>query len=305
MRWRKLGRIFGGEGQLPWMMSHAQVPFAERIEGDLYRVYFTSRDVQNRSHIGWLELDITRPDRILRLAEAPLLAPGSPGRFDDRGAMMSWMVRHDHHRRFLYYVGWSKREPAPFHVSIGLGVGAETAGIPTFSASADPLLDRDAIDPFFCSNPCVLVEDGRWRIWYLSGLGWAELAGGMSASYDIRYAESVDGLQWRRTGRVAIGLEQPDEFAIARPCVVRETNGYTMWYSVRTRTRPYRLGFATSADGLTWERDRGQPGLEPSAEGWDSDMIAYPHVFDHGSERYMLYCGNGFGRTGFGLAVMA
>src|SRR6185295_13449940 len=87
MRWRKLGRMFGGEGQCPWMTSHAQVPFAERIDGDLYRIYFTSRDARNRSHIGWLDLDITRPNRILRLAETPLLAPGTRGRFDDCGAM--------------------------------------------------------------------------------------------------------------------------------------------------------------------------------------------------------------------------
>jgi hypothetical protein len=302
MRWRKLGRIFGGEGQMPWMSSHAQVPFAERIDGDLYRIYFTSRDAQNRSHIGWLEFDITRPDRILRLAEAPLLAPGRPGRFDDCGAMMSWMVRQGS-QRFLYYIGWNTRATVPFHVSIGLAVGSDTAGIPALSALPGPILERDVTDPYFCSNPCVLIEDGRWRMWYLSGLGWADLARGISASYDIRYAESADGVRWERTGRVAIGLEPPDEFAIARPCILRENQGYVMWYCVRSRDRPYRLGLAHSADGRAWMRDDGNAGLEPSAEGWDSEMIAYPHVFDHGPDRYMLYCGNGFGRTGFGLAV--
>jgi hypothetical protein len=301
--WRKLGIVFASEGQFPWMVSHAQVPFAERIEGNLYRIYFTTRDAQNRSHIAWLELDITRPDRILRLAEAPLLAPGRPGTFDDCGAMMSWMVRH-RGQRFLYYIGWNGRGTVPFHVSIGLAVGPETATIPAFSALPGPILERDVIDPYFCSNPCVLVEGERWRMWYLSGLGWADLARGVSASYDIRYADSVDGIRWERTGRVAIRLEPEGEFAIARPCVLRDNHGYAMWYCVRLRDRPYRLGFARSADGLLWERDDGIAGLEPSAEGWDSEMIAYPHVFDHGADRYMLYCGNGFGRTGFGCAVL-
>jgi hypothetical protein len=50
MRWRKLGHLFCSEGQSPWMMSHASVPFAERIDGDLYRIYFTSRDAQNGAH---------------------------------------------------------------------------------------------------------------------------------------------------------------------------------------------------------------------------------------------------------------
>src|SRR5437588_12986922 len=111
--WRQLGIVFASEGQFPWMVSHAQVPFAEPIEANLYRIYFTTRDAQNRSHIAWLELDITRPDRILRLAEAPLLAPGRAGSFDDCAAMMSWMVRH-RCQRFLYYIGWNGRGMVPF-----------------------------------------------------------------------------------------------------------------------------------------------------------------------------------------------
>ena len=33
-------------------------------------------------------------------------------------------------------------------------------------------------------------------------------------------------------------------------------------------------------------------------------MIEYPFVFDHDGSRYMLYNGNGYGKTGFGLAVL-
>jgi len=34
-------------------------------------------------------------------------------------------------------------------------------------------------------------------------------------------------------------------------------------------------------------------------------MIEYPYVFYHKEKRYMLYNGNGFGKTGFGLAVFS
>jgi len=33
-------------------------------------------------------------------------------------------------------------------------------------------------------------------------------------------------------------------------------------------------------------------------------MVEYPFVFDHKGGRYMLYNGNGYGRTGFGIAVL-
>ena len=45
-------------------------------------------------------------------------------------------------------------------------------------------------------------------------------------------------------------------------------------------------------------------GIDVSPSGWDSESIEYPHVFDHAGMRYMLYNGNGYGKTGFGLAVL-
>ena len=45
-------------------------------------------------------------------------------------------------------------------------------------------------------------------------------------------------------------------------------------------------------------------GIDVSDDGWDSEMICYPFVFDHKGERYMLYNGNDYGKTGFGLAIL-
>jgi len=56
---------------------------------------------------------------------------------------------------------------------------------------------------------------------------------------------------------------------------------------------------------LRWKRKDREVGIDVSASGWDSEMIEYPFVFDHKGERYMLYNGNGYGKTGIGLAVLA
>jgi predicted GH43/DUF377 family glycosyl hydrolase len=302
MRWRKLGRVFAGEGQFPWMVSHAQGPFAERIDGDLYRIYFTSRDAQNQSNIGWLELDITRPDKILRLAEEPLLAPGSAGSFDDSGAMVSCVVRSAG-TRHLYYVGWSMRRSVPYHLAIGVALGPCDRADPIVAKLPGPIVERSPADPLFCTSPSVMVEDERWRMWYVSGIGWPTVRGHVTPSYNIRYAESANGIDWRRDGLVVVEL-QGEEVGFSRPCVVLENATYVMWYSVRSQDGRYQLGCARSGDGLVWTRDDGNANLATSAEGWDSEMIAYPQVFAHGTDRYMLYCGNGYGRTGFGLAVL-
>ena len=283
------------------MASHAGLPFAEHIKDDLYRIYFTSRDDTSRSHVGWLELEITRPNRILRLAELPILGPGAQGGFDDAGTTLSCIVRHNG-KRFFYYVGWSLRQSVPYHLAIGLAFADDNTEAPKVRRFAGPIVDRSPADPLFCTAPTVSFHEGRWRMWYVSGLGWPKVGGRLVPSYNTRHAELDDGVNWRREGRVVLDLEG-GELGFSRPSITSDNSGYTMWYSVRGANNSYRLGFAVSPDGLVWTRDDGNAGLTPSHDGWDCDMIAYPHVFDHGDKRYMLYCGNDFGRSGFGLAV--
>lgn len=77
-----------------------------------------------------------------------------------------------------------------------------------------------------------------------------------------------------------------------------------MWYSFRSGSgSPYRIGYASSCDGEHWLRDESDSGIDVSDSGWDSEMICYPFVFKHKNNYYMLYNGNGYGRTGFGMAV--
>jgi hypothetical protein len=97
----------------------------------------------------------------------------------------------------------------------------------------------------------------------------------------------------------------PGEFAVSKPQVLYGPNGFVMWYSYRGRgdITTYRIGYASSEDGNIWTRRDDEVGIDVSAQGWDSDMICYAHVFENLGARYMLYTGNGYGRTGFGIAV--
>jgi hypothetical protein len=138
-------------------------------------------------------------------------------------------------------------------------------------------------------------------MWYVSCTGWERTNDGQPRhSYHIKYAESADGISWERNGVVCVDFRHSDEHAISRPCVERDGNRYRMWFSARGRA--YRIGYAESSDGVSWERDDRQAGIRSSGE-WDSEMQAYPSVFRHAGRRYLLYNGNGYGRTGVGWAV--
>jgi hypothetical protein len=301
MRWKKLGRIFVPEGTSDWMASHAFVPFAERLGDDrFFRIYFATRDKLGRSHTAFLIIDITDPLRPVDVCKGPVLSPGRAGTFDDSGAIPSWIVRHGD-RQLLYYVGWNRSVTVPFRNAVGLAI-QKGGGEAPFEKLDGPILDRSPHDPCFTASSCVLVDGARWRMWYLSCLRWEKTADGLNPVYHIKMAESDDGITWRRHGKVAIDFMYPDEYALSRPCVVKDADRYRMWYSYRGQT--YRIGYAESADGFEWERMDQRCGIDVSQEGWDSQMIEYPFVFDHRGTRYLLYDGNDYGRTGFGIAAL-
>ncbi len=298
MRWRKLGRVFCPENEHAWMRTHAANAVAELRGGDLFRIYFSCRDDQNRSSIGWVEVDIRRPTEVVRISDAPVIGPGRAGAFDDSGTSMAWLVRHGS-RRFLYYLGWNLGITVPWRNSIGLAISESTEG-EFVRYSQAPVLDRSKEDPYSISYPCVLVDGGQWRMWYGSNLGWGPRQTDMA--HLLKYAESDDGVHWRRDGKIAVGFNADDEYAMSKPCVIREGGRYRMWYSYRGAA--YRIGYAESDDGRTWMRRDELAGISVSDSGWDSEAVEYPFVFDHGGCRYMLYNGNRYGLTGLGIAQL-
>lgn len=297
-RWRRLGQVFQPRGERPWMQTHAAVPIAEHLQGDLFKVYFSARDAGSRSHTGFVVIDINRPDVVLDISAQPVLAPGELGAFDDSGAMATWLVKHEG-RSLLYYIGWNLGVTVPFRNAIGLAVSRN--GTEYERHARGPIVDRSMHEPHFCASCCVMAQPHAWRMWYLSCTGWSVQGGTPMHHYHIKYAESDDGIHWRRNGDVAIDYRNDQETAISRPSVVRDTDTWRMWYSFRGQA--YRIGYAESDDGKVWRRQDHRVGLDVAASGWDSEMIEYPFVFDHGGQRFMLYNGNGYGRSGFGLAV--
>jgi predicted GH43/DUF377 family glycosyl hydrolase len=294
-----MGVIYTPDGRRPWSVSHAALPVIEHREGTRYRVYYSTRDHENRARIAYFEIDITKPTGVLRVSESPVLDIGSLGAFDDSGVTSSCVVDHAG-EKYQYYTGWTRGVTVPFYFYVGLAVSRD-GGESFQRISAAPILERTAVDPYLTASPSVLIENGVWRMWYISCSGWDIVSGTPRHRYHIRYAESSDGIVWRRDGRVCIDYSSPAEYAFARPYVIRHGNRYMMWFSYRGEA--YRIGYAESEDGMTWQRQDERAGIDVSAEGWDSQMIEYPCVFEHGGLWHMLYNGNGYGRSGIGYAV--
>ena len=280
------------------MLTHAANPVAEHLDGNVFRVYFSCRDAQQRSHITCADIELQPPFRVVGIAEEPLLAPGEVGTFDDSGVSLS-CIKQINGKKYLYYLGWNLGVTVPWRNSIGLAIyDPATSTFQRFSQA--PLLDRHDVDPFSISYPFVLEDEGVFRMWYGSNLRWGKEQKDMA--HLIKYAESDDALHWRRNGIIALQFKNDGEYAMSRPCVIKEDGVYKMWYSYRGHS--YRIGYAESTDGIEWVRKDEEVGIDVSESGWDSEMVEYPFVFDHDGKRFMLYNGNEYGRTGIGLAVL-
>ena len=304
MGWKKLGHIYCAEKNSDWLYSLEMIPIAEQVQGDLYRIYFSSRDKLNRGHGAYLEVDMRNPTKVLRVSQDPILAPGSLGCFDDSGALPNSIVNHNG-RKLLFYTGINLGVTVPIRNSIGLAEWNHSKNC--FERCFDgPVIDRTNLFPHFVATPEVHFENNIFRAWFTSCVGWTIGLDGPKHHYRLEYAESLDGVRWERNGTVAIDFKDEFEYALGVPRVIKDGLTYKMWFCSRADnvSSSYRMRYATSDDGIKWSRYDHLAGIEVSQSGWDSEMVCYPFVFDHSGSQYMLYNGNGYGKTGFGIAVM-
>jgi predicted GH43/DUF377 family glycosyl hydrolase len=298
MSWQRLGVVFVPDGTQPWARSHAALPAPVYLEGDTFRFFYSSRDAEKRSHVGWVDVEVSDAPRILEVAREPVLSPGTDGTFDDSGVGVGCITQTDSGFA-LYYMGWNLGLRSPWRNAIGLAQ-FRTPRAPFERFSPGPLLDRSPEDPYTLSYPCVLRFGPQdWRMWYGSNL--APVVGNADMRHAIKLARSSDGIHWTRDGATAIGFATEMEYALARPSVVRVGDRLLMCFACRGQR--YQIGAASSSDGVNWTRLDAVMGLGPSDGGWDSEMTCYPALFWHRDRLWLAYNGNGYGATGFGLAV--
>ncbi len=309
MKWQKKGLIYAPKGEYSWNQSHASVPTVYKVNENILRVYFATRDTKNMTNISYIEVNADNPNQILYIHDKPVIVPGNAGMFDDCGAMPSHVIDVGD-EVWMYYLGWNVRNTIAYHNSIGLAI-SQDGGVTFKKLSEGPLFDRNYIEPYYSAVPYILRENGIWKMWYLSNTKWVEYEGKSEPFYHIKYAESHNGIDWKREGRVAIDYKDEAECGIVRACVLKDGNLYKMWYAHRNlhnyrtdKSSSYRIGYAESFNGIDWNRKDNEVGIDVSDVGWDSEMIEYPFVYDHNGKRYMFYNGNTFGKTGFGYAIL-
>jgi predicted GH43/DUF377 family glycosyl hydrolase len=313
-KWKKLGRTFIPQDvpDREWLKEFAQAP-ATLVFDKFVRVYFSCRPLpdENRQYVSYssyVDFDRDNLTKIVNISNAPILAPGGLGTFDEFGTYPVSIIRKGADV-LAYYGGWTRCESIPFTVSIGAAISHD--GGETFTKIGEgPLLTSNINDPFVLSGPKVRNFGDKWYLWYVAGTKWQQHEGRSEAVYKIRMATSNDGFDWKRNGENLIEDKLAVDECQASPDVFFYKNRYHMFFcykhglNFRNNDRGYRIGYAVSDDLVNWVRDDTQAGIDIAEQGWDDQSIAYPHIFEVDGQVYMLYLGNEVGKYGFGLAKL-
>jgi predicted GH43/DUF377 family glycosyl hydrolase len=315
--WKKQGLLFDPTliaDRPDWMVSFAQAPNVI-IFDDFVRVYFCCRPAPD-AHMQFVSycafVDLARNDlfTVKALSTKPVLALGGLGNFDEFGTYPVSVMR-DGDDVVAFYGGWSRCESVPFNISLGLA-RSKDGGVSFEKYGTGPILSHSPDEPFVVTSPKIRKYGDIWYLAYTAGRRWILAEDGRpEIIYKLRMATSKDGINWIKQNTDIVENKLGDEEAQACPDIFLANGKYHLFFCFRegldfrdNRARSYRIGYASSKDLLNWKRDDSYINLDVSETGWDSEMVAYPTVFELDGSIYMMYAGNGNGRTGIGLAKM-
>jgi predicted GH43/DUF377 family glycosyl hydrolase len=258
MNWTKLGLVYKSDGINDWKLHSALTP-TPLVFDDKIRIYAGFRDSNGVSRIGFVDLDPLDPTKILRVSEKPVLDIGLPGTFDDNGVILGDVIRDGTHLR-MYYVGFQLVNKVKFLAFTGLAL-SEDQGESFKRISNVPILDRRENAHFFNAVHTVIKEGGKYKFWLGAGSSWQVINGVQYPSYNVKYIESEDGIHFKSDSLDCINFNLPDEYRIGRPRVYKYDGEYQIIFTWGNKQGRYEMGYATSSDGKTWNRNDAELNL--------------------------------------------
>lgn len=302
MRWQKQGLILPTENLSDWWFSHALAPTSLQLESGLLRVFVGARDKRGVSRITSVDVELGTPIKVVRVSDKPALDIGRPGTFDDNGVMPA-SVFEVGSILYLFYTGFQMGVNVEYYMFGGVAISYDR-GLSFTRVSETPMLDRSPEGLFSRSGAAVHGTPGNFRVWYSAGSRWVTCGEKLRPAYDIFFTHTHSLSSAPPEGEIVLQANHSSEHALGRPQVYFQDGLFNMYFTRRTLDFKYSFGFATSPDGMTWERsdDIGIKFGEPGA--FDSDMLYFPTVAHTCRETYLFYNGNNFGAAGLAAAKL-
>lgn len=274
-------------------------PLFDNSLGTCFDVYVTKENGRYRMDFSW------RPEKSVAVTfsddgihwEAPriTLAPNAASGWEDDINRNCVIKIGDKYK--MWYTGQANGYSA-------IGYAESDDGINFTRVSDKPVLTRERTwEGYSVMNPCVIFENGVYKMWYAAGETFEPNV--------LAYAESKDGINWVKYGSQPIyTCEKKNDYEKDRVggCQVLHTEdmGYVMFYIGYSDIHHANICAARSDDGINgWERSPLNPIVVSTAGGWDADSCYKPSVIwnDNTNSWMLWYNGRNGDDERIGLAL--
>lgn len=288
-------------------------PFVLTHEGK-YLLFYSGADEKVNQRICLATASIDNIYEWNRLG--PIIDIGKDGFFDDDWCVLP-CVHKINGKWHLYYTGKAKKGDG-LQAFGGIGLATSDDLFNWKKYSSHPVLRGDGFQQWpnnkgIAGGGSIISipqNDGRvlYRMHFTLTTGSPSKDLLVDQAKQSVVAHSYDGIHWVDK-RVVLQprLEADYENAGVTGFKVWKTKKQwrAIYPAIGTKFGAYAICEAVSKDGLNWER--GMPGdnlsMAPGSASWENEMVEYPHIVRQGNKLRMFYCGNGYGKTGIGMAT--
>lgn len=220
--------------------------------------------------------------------ETAVLEKGGPDSFEDEGVGFPCVLQIDE----VYHM-WYAGIGSVWGMSIAHATSEN--GITWTKDPENPVLEKGLEDSWerdYVYLPKVLYVDGVFHMWYVGAI--------MNESESMGYATSTDGSTWTKhegnpLGRIG-GDSDWDAGKMGSGGMYHDGEKFHSWYSASSSTSSnFKMGYATSADGITWVRESDMPVMDHGEPGdWDYPRTQPSAVVHENGQKHIWYSGGDF-----------
>ncbi|MEE9506990.1 MAG: hypothetical protein V3V98_07595, partial [Thermoplasmata archaeon] len=224
----------------------------------------------------------------------PILGGGGPADWDGSGVgMPSVLFDGTGYKMWFFGVNFDTS-------ATGIGYATSPDGITWSKHPGNPVLNPGFAQWDHGINAGrVVYRGGQYEMWYTGN--------SPTGAGQIGYATSPDGISWSKyAGNPVLTVGSPgdwDDSTVGIPSVTFNGTGFEMWFTGQDSSGTFRIGYATSPDGVNWVKYGSNPIFEGSPGEWDGSHVTGPFVILDAGGYHMWFSGmDASGGSGIGYA---
>lgn len=211
-----------------------------------------------------------------KVSNTPILSTGSPADWDGSTVTKPTVIFKDNVYK-MWYGG-----------NDGIGYATSADGIHWTKYENNPVLTKDPADPqeIVVGEPDVIYDNNIYKMWYTSVLPYK---GSGQPVFRIKYTTSLDGIHWSLSTIALTGAANTWESeGVLTADVLRDTNGYKLYYTARDGGGNLNIGLALSQDGNLWQKYSNNPVVRAD-KPWDYTHVGAPTVLNENNSYILIY----------------